>query len=222
MASKRDIIYGKMREAILRGDLLPGELISERTVAESLGASRMPMREALIQLQSDGLITVIPQRGAFVRKFSAAELDHLYELRGALEGLAAARAALTLPSGALDSFCRSFTDALESGDLQPEAAEELGLAFHERVFEGCGNPLVCEMAATIQAQVQLAKRMSYHHASPEQVRRGVKEHLDIGLAIAAGDSAAAESQMKAHIASWSRDVRESMDRRAKLGLRSVG
>lgn len=223
MTSKREQVYGQLREAILQGDLHPGEPISERAVAASFGASRIPLREALIQLQRDGLISVFPQRGAFVRKFSAAELQHLYELREALEGLAASRAAMVLPQGALDGFCQSFSEALNSEDLTAETADRLGTAFHEKILQGCGNPLVCETAATVQAQVQLARRMSYGEASLEQIRSGVQEHLDIAIAIRDGDSAAAERQMKVHIAAWSRHFRDSLEQRPAVGrLESVG
>lgn len=214
MNSKRDHVYTQLREAILQAELLPGMPISERTVAASLGASRVPLREALILLQRDGLITIVPQRGAFVRTFSAAELQHLYELREALEGLAASRAALVLPRGALDGLCRSFSEALTSKDLTTEIAGRLGAEFHEKVLASCGNPLLREMAATVQGQVQLAKHMSYRQASVEQVRSGVQEHLDIALAVNDGDSAAAERHMKVHIASWSRHFRDSLELRA--------
>src|SRR5262245_45572811 len=99
--SKREAVYEQLRDQILAGDLRPGEVINERTVAESLGSSRVPLREALIELQRDGLVRLVPRRGAFVRTFSAPDVQHLYELREALEGLAAARAALVLPPGAM-------------------------------------------------------------------------------------------------------------------------
>lgn len=223
MASKRDDVYTRLLGAILHGDLLPGEPISERAVAESLGASRVPLREALIQLQRDGLITNVPRRGAFVRTFSSQELEQLYELRGALEGLAAARAALLLPRGALTAFRRSFSKALRSRVLDAQAAEQLGVAFHEKILEGCGNPLVTETAAKIRDQVQLAKRMSYDRASAEWVLRGAREHLDIAEAITVGDSAEAERQMKAHIAAWSRHFSEQLgDRGGADRLTSTG
>lgn len=211
MVSKRDDVYEQLRNAILRGGMRPGDVISEREVAESLGASRVPLREAVIQLERDGLVMVVPRRGAFVRTFTAVELQHLYELREAVEGLAAARAAVRLPPAEMTPHIRAFRSELRAKRLDPVASERLGVDFHEAVLQGCGNPLVAETSVRIRDQVQLAKRTSYRHADAEWLRRGAQEHLDIAEAVASGDSAEAERQMKSHIAGWSRYFRSQLD-----------
>ena len=208
--SKREAVYDQLRDHILEGDMRPGDVINERSVAESLGASRVPLREALIQLQRDGLVQVVPRRGAFVRTFSAVEVQHLYELREALEGLAAARAALVLSEGALSGCIKQLRRFLRARNVDVAEAERLGVMFHDTVLEGCGNPLICETSARIRDQVRLARRASYEHASPEWRRRGAEEHLHIAEAIAEGDSAEAERQMKAHIGAWSRHFRDQL------------
>jgi DNA-binding GntR family transcriptional regulator len=208
--SKRETVYEQLRHEILRGDLRPGDVINERSVAESFGSSRVPLREALIELQRDGLITVIPRRGAFVRTFSGRDVQHLYELREALEGLAAARAALVAPRGAMTPVMQRLRSVLRSKKTDAKEAELAGVAFHDLVFEQCRNPLVGETAARIRDQVQLARRSSYDYSSDEWMRRGVEEHLHIAEAIADRDSAEAERLMKAHISAWSRHFRDEL------------
>lgn len=208
--SKREAVYTKLRQEILTGALCPGDVINERSVAESLGASRVPLREALIHLEQDGLITVITRRGAFVRTFTAPEVQHLYELREALEGLAAGRAALVMPPTALVPRVKELRKFLRSRNPDAAEAERLGVAFHEHILEGCGNPLVSETSSRIRDQVRLARRTSYERASTDWWRRGAEEHLHIAEAIAAGDSAEAERQMKAHISTWSRHLRDQL------------
>jgi DNA-binding GntR family transcriptional regulator len=219
--TKRETVYEQLRHEILRGDLRPGDVINERSVAESFGASRVPLREALIELQRDGLITVIPRRGAFVRTFSARDVQHLYELREALEGLAAARAALVAPRDAMTPVMQRLRSLLRSKKTNAKEAELAGIAFHDLVFERCGNPLVGETAARIRDQVELARRSSYDYSSDEWMRRGVEEHLHIAEAIANRDSAEAERQMKAHISAWSRHFRDGLSS-AEVSTRLLG
>jgi DNA-binding GntR family transcriptional regulator len=208
--SKRDAVYTHLRREILEGGLKSGDVINERTVAESLGASRVPLREAMIQLERDGLITVVPRRGAFVRTFTGQEVQHLYELREALEGLAAARAALVMPEESLTECVAELRAFLRTKKPDVVQAERLGIRFHELVLEGCGNPLVSETSARIRGQVRLARRTSYERTSIEWWRRGAEEHLHVAAAILGGDSAEAERQMKAHISAWSRNLRDQL------------
>jgi FCD domain-containing protein len=106
--------------------------------------------------------------------------------------------------------------------IDVKAAELAGIAFHDLVFERCGNPLVGETAARIHDQVQLARRSSYEYASDDWTRRGVDEHLHIAEAIADRDSAEAERLMKAHISAWSRHFREELPTEGSSSLGSAG
>ena len=92
--SLRDKAYVKLRDMLLHGRLKHGEMLSERMLAESFSIGRMPIREAIRDLARDELIEVIPGHGAFVRQLSAEEVEELYEVRFAIEGMAAYLAAL--------------------------------------------------------------------------------------------------------------------------------
>jgi len=207
MLSKRDNAYVQLRSDILDGSLMPGDAISERSVAESIGASRVPLREALIQLQRDGLVTVAPHRGAFVRAFTLDTLQQLYELRGALEGLAASKAAVILGKHAMTPHIKAFKSTLRLKTPDAARPEREGVDFHEAIINGCGNPMVTEACARIRGQSQLAKRMTYYPPDHAWLRRSTQEHLDIAEAISRGDSLEAERQMRAHISAWSRRFR---------------
>ena len=203
MVSKRDDVYARLRNDILQGAIEPGQPISERAVAESLEASRVPVREALIQLERDGLVTFASQRGAFVRSFTPSMVVDLYEFRQALEGFAAGRAALVMQPAALKPHIRAFERALRRAAPDPVATEREGSEFHEAILSGCGNGLVEQAAARIRDQTTLAKRMTYQRSDDEWLRRSAREHLAIAEAVSSRDPVEAANRMVAHISAWS-------------------
>lgn len=203
MSSKREDVYARLRDDILSGRLDPGQPISERSAAEAFGASRVPLREALIQLERDGLVTVAQHRGAFVRSFTPSMLQNLYELRQALEGLAAEKAASLVGPDAMTPHVRRFQRALAVKNPDAKTIERDGFEFHEAILVGCANPLIEETVARIRDQVTVAKRMTYLQSDEHWLRRSAQEHLGIAEAVRDGEGALAGQRMIAHIAAWS-------------------
>ncbi len=201
--TQRERVFNQLRKAILDGRLRPGQPVSERALGEQVRASRIPVREALIQLHNRGLVTLIEGRGAFVRTFTIDEVRQLYEVREALEGMAARAAAGRVDPADLDRFEADLGKLLEPDDRTPaEDIRRTSTAFHEAVIRGCGNPLLERMVADIRGQIRLSRALSYRYASRGQILQGVKEHLAILRALRAGNGAAAEQRMRAHIAAW--------------------
>jgi len=133
----------ELREAILSGEFGPGERLRTVSLAKRFGSSRTPVREALVQLEGEGLVDIEPRRGALVRSFASADLVDLYEIRALLEPAAAARAALRANDDQLARLSElvALSDAREGAsaaaiDDQIAWNEE----FHALVIESAGSP----------------------------------------------------------------------------------
>ncbi|SEG75127.1 GntR family transcriptional regulator [Marinobacterium lutimaris] len=151
-AKLHSIAAAKIRELILRGELAPGERITEAALAERLGLSRTPIRQALPRLAKDGLLIAAGKRGYAVRTFTKEECRAALETRTLLEGMAARMIADKGLSQELDS---AFQDCLDSGDAivaskeiheaEENAYGEMNDRFHQLIIEGSDTPLLAEL-----------------------------------------------------------------------------
>ncbi|SOD59097.1 transcriptional regulator, GntR family [Streptomyces zhaozhouensis] len=186
-----------LREMILDGSIGPGQRLNEVTLASSLGISRGPLREAIQRLTSEGLLTVISHRGAFVRTFSRDEIVELYELRAALE-LHAVRLVCARASDAeLEDL-----DALLS-DTESRMRESTGhtypqeLDFHLRLVLLAGNQALMRSALEVHRQLSLARSMSGQR--PTRARAAVVEHAELVAVLRARDLERATALMIRHL-----------------------
>ncbi len=157
-------IIGHIKQALLRGELMPGDKVNEVQLAAALSISRAPVREALQMLVQEGLIVSIPQRGKFIRAFTAKELKDSYYIGGVLEGAAVA--------ASVDRFTQESFDALEAlvqrmarlEENAPGYAEEfarLDMAFHEKLLSKTDNALIAEHSRNICQRV--SKFLLFRH-----------------------------------------------------------
>ena len=188
-----------VRDAIINGDLAPGERIKEDDIARSLGVSRTPVREALLLLAAEQLIEMGPGRGsrATVSILEPAEHRLIYEIRALLEGHAAGCAAERIAPEALAAIEAS-CDRMESAapdDIPAIVAENV--RFHEAILEAAGADRLTFIVRT-QLQVPLAYRMEFW--SSENARKLTQlGHRRVVKALRAGDAAEAGEQMRRHL-----------------------
>ncbi|SDT49133.1 GntR family transcriptional regulator [Jiangella sp. DSM 45060] len=208
---KFEAIRQELRTRILDGRYEPGQPIPERVIAEELAVSRVPVREALRQLERDGLVSIVAQRGAQVRQFSAANMQNLYQAREALEGMAARLAAERADETLLAPFVTQFEGLIDGSiTMSPDEESALGNDFHDAIARGSRNATVIELMATIHDRVRLCRRLTYGHASPAWARRAAEEHLAIAAAIGRGDPDGAEHAMRTHVATWAGFLRSHL------------
>lgn len=179
-----------------------GELLTEAQLAEEAGASRTPAREAMVQLQSWGLVRLVPKKGAIVTAVSPAERRDLVDLRATLEirgiqlvaGSAAERGRLT---ERLRSSLSAQQSALEAGDLL--AFSEQDVDFHLRIVEAGGNAVVAELAAALGPRFA---RLTYLAVSGDGTAAALyrREHEALIRPIEAGDAPAFAAAVRDHIA----------------------
>jgi DNA-binding GntR family transcriptional regulator len=209
--SKAEWTRMQLRADILEGRYAPGDPISERLVAQQLEISRIPVREALIQLERDGLVSVTPGRGAYVRLMSSDTMQSLYEARAALEGQASALAATRLEPESLGGFVETYNACLkEPSRMDDAAAAALGNEFHQAIIEGSRNTVIIELCRQISDRVELCRRLSYVRAPREMALHAAEEHLGIADAIDQADPELAERRMREHIATWANFLKSHM------------
>jgi GntR family transcriptional regulator of gluconate operon len=153
--SLREAALSAIRQAILRGDLKPGQRLVETDVAEQMGMSRAPVREALRQLETEGLVVSEPHRGTFVAELSAADLWEIYTLRAAIESLAVRivtekASAETLVQ--LQQIVADMAQAAREGDLARLAA--LDMSFHEMLCRASGHSRLLDVWLSMTVQIR--------------------------------------------------------------------
>ena len=201
-----------LRELILHGAFASGTRLGEAELAERLGVSRPPVREALARLASEGLVELSPNRGARVSSWTVAELEGVFDLRTVLEPELTALAvpnAAEADAEALASLAARMTEVGTPGPAQDlDALVPLNREFHGRLVALAGHPaLAAALAAAIHAPIVLRNFHTYDDAS---LRRSLSHHAEIAAAIRAGDSQWARAVMSAHI----RNARSVMIRAA--------
>ncbi len=201
--SLADEVYEELRQQIIVGALRGGERLDIFEVAERLGVSRTPVKEAFNRLRLDGLLTIHPNRGTFVTAITAETIGHVFEARlmieiWALKGLFASRSDLDLPRfQALLLRCEQVLQA--SGDFDWEQFVALDRDLHFWIVNAAGNPVLSRLYESVFPQVQFVR--VYSARTRERAWTSHQQHLEI-LAAIRGDSAPlAEELLRSHILS---------------------
>jgi DNA-binding GntR family transcriptional regulator len=184
-----------LRQAIIDGRLSPGERLTERRLTEMTGVSRTLIREALRQLESQGLVSLVPNKGPVVRELTAAEGRDLYAIRGVLEGLAARFFVQNADAAAINEIGEALAAviaAYERGDFP--AALKTKNHFYEVLFRGCGSESLSAMLQTLHARIWRWRALGVTHPlrSPGRAQEAIRGLRAVRDAIRRADAAAAE------------------------------
>ncbi|WP_219471561.1 GntR family transcriptional regulator [Nonomuraea rhizosphaerae] len=193
----RDQVTAEIRRLIISGELAQGERLVEDRLAARLGVSRNPVRESIRVLATEGFVLVIPRIGATVARLSADEAEELFDVRMAIEGLAArlaARKRTPATAARLRRVLDSAKEAVESGRLDRVA--DLNTAFHLAVGEVAGNSYLNLMMTPMLLRAQWVFSQTAAVRGPHSW----SEHLSLCEAIAAGDEDEAQARAVAHVA----------------------
>jgi DNA-binding GntR family transcriptional regulator len=181
-----------LEEAILEGELKPGERLRAEALAQRFGTSRTPIREALLQLEGQGLVEVEPNRGAVVRAFDREDLLDLYNLRALLEPAIAARAATRIDAADIERLA-----ALCDDDAPVEEQMAANESFHRVIASACGSPRL-QVAMRAASGIPRTFRQRFWH-SADQRAESLLCHRRIVSAFSNRDGALAEAVMRMHI-----------------------
>ncbi len=189
-----------VRGLILRGEYAPGDRLGEVELAETLGVSRTPVREALRQLAAEGLVELVPNKGARVIAWTPGELEQVFELRAQVEGFAAHQAALRATDddiAHLAELAEAHSRATAARDRDPELVYELNGAFHGLVAATAGGASLQGVLGGLVHTVVLHRTL--HTFDDAAMERSSRHHLEIVDAVRARDGVWAESVMRAHL-----------------------
>ncbi|HWD03825.1 MAG TPA: GntR family transcriptional regulator [Amycolatopsis sp.] len=202
-----------VRELILRGEFSAGSRLGEVELAARLGVSRTPVREALTRLAAEGLVELVPHRGARVSRWSVEELEGIFELRTLLEPQLTALAtphATDEDLTALDELAARMVVAGRPGPARDlDTLVPLNREFHSRIVNLARHPaLAGALATAVHAPVVLRNFHTYDESS---LQRSLAHHVEIAAALRAGDAEWARAVMTAHL----RNARAVMVRAAR-------
>lgn len=203
----RNVVFNTLRDAILRGDLQPGERLMEIHLAKKLGVSRTPVREAISMLEKEGLAVTYPRRGAQVAKMTVKDLDDVLEIREVLDTLAVSLACHNISPEDIDRLeeaCKDFERATKGNDIREVVrADE---AFHNVIYEASNNPRLRTILLNLKGQMY---RFRFEYVKDKSNYPFlIREHKDILEALKARDEEEVIKHTKEHLVNQMDSVRE--------------
>ena len=203
-AKLTDVVAGELREAIIDLRLLPGAPLRETAIADRLGVSKMPVREALVRLEHEGLVSMISFRGAAVSTYTRRDLIEIYELRELLEVWAVREAALSLVGDKRDRLVQlmAMTDRYRAAGRKADLERAID-EFDRFVFEQVTNRRIAALIDNMRDHLVRIGRLTA--AIPGRLETSADQHAAIAAALLAGEPDAAEEALRRHIASVCHD-----------------
>lgn len=199
-----DRVYEAIKHKILSGEFSDGERLNLTHLAKELNVSNTPLREAINRLEKVGLIKVVPYRGPYVRTLSPLEVAEIYDVRIALEMLAARLVAATVTPGTLEeieSAYRRYEQACEQGE--EDRITETDIDFHEVIARSTNNQTLIDLLQMLSDWTRLFIQVMERNKSPAVLTRG---HLRILEAIRAGNKEEAAVEMRRHLLNGKQNV----------------
>ena len=194
----RDVVFNTLRNAILTGELSPGERLMEIKLADKLGVSRTPIREAIRKLELEGLVVMLPRKGAYVANMSLKDIVDVLEVRASLEGLSASLAAERISEvdlKKLKKIAEEFKESTINSDIETLLKKDV--EFHECIFEAANNKKLHQVINSLWEQVYRF-RVTYISDYDSSLNI-VEEHNKILDAIEKGDCELAKKYATEHI-----------------------
>ncbi len=194
----RDVVFNTLRQAILKGELEPGERLMEIQLAERLGVSRTPIREAIRKLELEGLVLMIPRKGAEVARISEKSLRDVLELRRSLEELAIELACQRMTEEEIDELeqaQKAFREAVDSKEVMLMA--ETDEKYHEIIYQGTKNSRLVQILNNLREQMYRYRLEYIKDADKRQIL--LIEHDNIVKAVRGRRVAEAKAAMREHI-----------------------
>lgn len=194
----REVIFNTLREAIIVGELKPGERLMEVQLADKMGVSRTPVREAIRKLELEGLVTMIPRKGAHVADLSVKDIMDVLEVRASLDGLATALAAIRITEDELRELNHvrgQFESNIERDNLQGSIKKDV--EFHEIIYRASRNEKLIQIISNLREQIHRF-RVIYlkDYMSAQDI---VKEHSEIFDALKEKDMDRSRQLAQTHI-----------------------
>ena len=206
----RDQVYDILKKRIIFRKIGSGKKINEEELAKALGVSRTPIRETLLRLEHEGIVKIIPRRGAFVVSQSDDKVSDLLQVREVLEGLVARLATENMKNELLDRLrlCLEKVSSADNDEDRLLKYTPADIEFHALLLEACDNKLLKNMMESVNVHLQMVRLRTV--ALPGRPEQTVREHYEILAAIQKRDPDLAEKRMREHVASVRKDAQNNM------------
>jgi len=195
----RDVIFETLRKAIVSGDIKPGERLMEVSLANQMGVSRTPVREAIRRLEAEGLVTMTPRKGTHVAELSVKDIMDVLEVRTVLDKLATNLAAKRMqPSQlkALENVHKQYIACVEKNNIK--GAIKKDVEFHDLIYAASGNPRLVAVAGSLREHVYRF-RVIYMSGGDPIAENVLNEHEEILAALKEAQSDIASNLAEKHI-----------------------
>lgn len=206
----RDLVSEHIRQAIISGIFHPGERLMEIQLAEEMGVSRTPVREAIRKLELEGLVVMIPRRGTYVANISIKDINEVYEVRTALDVLAAGLAAERINEDELEMMQRLLVEIgqnIEEGNI--EKIVEIDTAFHDILYQASRNERLVSIISNLREQITSLRGRSMMY--PGRLAKTLEEHRSIVDSIAKRDSEKAQRAVRVHMENAERTLLRAIE-----------
>ena len=194
----RELVYEELKRQILRGKITPGTRMMEVELAEEMGVSRTPVREAIRKLEKEGLVTIEPRRGAYASEISVKDMVDVLEVREDLEGFEAFLAAGKITREEVEELkeiTRSYSEAVKNNDT--EKMITFDESFHKKIVASSGNKTLIQLSETVQ-ELAIRFRYLYYDDFSRYVNMPV-EHKEILDALTSGNGDMARRSADDHV-----------------------
>jgi DNA-binding GntR family transcriptional regulator len=206
LVSAQQATHAKLRAMIFSGELRAGQPMRQEEIARRLGVSRLPVREALNRLATEGLVELKPRRGFFVTSLDADEIEDIFDMRAMLEqraGSLATERRTAADADALDEIVRAL-DLVVDGPTRFDNWAELNLRFHTRLYQSCGRKHLCRQIDLLRDTV--APFIRILALQEGELRRAQSEHRELAVLFRAGDAAGVGALCREHCAYTARGL----------------
>ncbi|GAV22801.1 GntR family transcriptional regulator [Carboxydothermus pertinax] len=211
----RELVFETLREAIINGVLKPGERLMEVQLAEELGVSRTPVREAIRKLELEGFVVMIPRKGAYVAGISLKDVADVFEVRAALESLAAGLAAERITDEEIEELERVLVQQQNLADSDRlEDIIKVDTDFHDVLYRASRNERLIQIVSHLREQIQRFRTASL--SQPGRMRIALEEHKEIVEAIAERNVEKAQALAREHIENAEQSMINGLKERGEL------
>lgn len=202
LAGRQDLkeaIYERLKQMIMRRDFTPNERIDAVAIAEKLGVSRTPVRDALNMLDAEGFIKTVPRQGIYVKGIYRQDLIELFQFREMVELYALESGFQTLLEQREDliAISHQFEAAIDSTSYDGVRAMEADIELHKRIVASTGNRIVMDSYDKVNGHVQMVR--AYYLQDMQRIKQAHQEHQDFLSALEEGDQEGAKLQLKKHL-----------------------
>lgn len=205
-------VFEEIKIDIINGTYGQGEPLAEIPLSKKFGVNRARIHQALDELEKMSLVEKVPAKGAFVKVITSKDLQEIFELKEAIDGMATRLAARRRNDNELAAMIALFDEARRSfSDTDFERKIQIGYQLHQFILKSCDNARIVNTIKPLEFQIMRIWKTGIHF--PERINKAFNEHIDILMAIKEKDEERAESRMKFHMSSAFKDYISLLTRR---------